>query len=233
MLYENHKNILGHQRAMEPDVISEQGEQRNISDRPDRKRFTRKKLCLLLVPVFVILTLLLFYIVNIYHTPDLNELLARAKLAKVPESIQNLQIDTCPCMDNDGRAVLNTSEMLVRFEAEPNDIDKFINNSPGIDKNRFRPLVPLPDSDEIPTWWPTDGSSGRMYDFERYKREYITGMVAVYDDSNTVRLWALYIVNPQLYNMKNDIEDMHDAFEDFLDDMLHEVQDVFEDLFRN
>jgi hypothetical protein len=172
---------------------------------------------------------LFFYVVSIYHKPDLNDLLIRARLAKLPKSIKNLQVDTRPYMDNDSRAVPNTSEMLVRFEAEPNDIDKFINNSPGIDKNRFRPLVPLPDSDEVPTWWPTDDSSGRMYDFERYEREYITGMVAVYDDSNTVRLWALYIVNPQLHNMKNDIEDMYDAFEDFLEDVLHEVLDLFGD----
>jgi hypothetical protein len=184
---------------MGPDAISEQGQQKNIFNGTGRKRFTRKSLSLLLVPVFVISTALLFYVVNIYHTPDLNELLARAKLAKLPESIKNLQVDTRPNLDNDGRAVPNTSEMLVRFEAEPNDVDNFINNSPDIDKNSFRPLVPLPDSDEVPTWWPTDDSSGRMY-FIRDIRD-ISVMVAIYDDSNTVRISMWYVVNPQLRDM--------------------------------
>jgi hypothetical protein len=71
---------------MEPDAISEQNEQRDISDRLDRKRFTRKKLYLLLIPAFIILTMLLFFLADIFHTPDLNELLARAKLAKFPQN---------------------------------------------------------------------------------------------------------------------------------------------------
>jgi len=41
------------------------------------------------------------------------------------------------------------------------------------------------------------------------------------------------MVNPQLRNILEDIEDMRDAFEDFIDDMLHEVLDFFEDLLRN
>ena len=43
----------------------------------------------------------------------------------------------------------------------------------------------------------------------------------------------LFVANPQLRDMQNNIEEMRDAFDVFLDDMLHEVQDVFEDLFRN
>ena len=210
---------------MKPDITSEKDDQNNVSNRAVQKRFSRKKLCWLLVIAFVIITVLLFFAVNIYHTPDLNELLRRAKLAKLPESIKNLQVETLPHME-DGRAIPNHGELLVRFEAESNDIDKFIIHSPGIDKNRFRPLRPLPDSDEVPTWWPTDDSSGRMYTFR--VRDDIDGMVAVYDDSNTVRIWAWYIVNPRLRDMQNDIEDMHDAFEDFIDDLLHEVLDLFD-----
>jgi len=210
---------------MKPDITSEKDDQNNVSNRAVQKRFSRKKLCWLLVIAFVIITVLLFFAVNIYHTPDLNELLRRAKLAKLPESIKNLQVETLPHME-DGRAIPNHGELLVRFEAESNDIDKFIIHSPGIDKNRFRPLRPLLDSDEVPTWWPTDDSSGRMYTFR--VRDDIDGMVAVYDDSNTVRIWAWYIVNPRLRDMQNDIEDMHDAFEDFIDDLLHEVLDLFD-----
>jgi hypothetical protein len=157
----------------------------------------------------------------------MNELLARARLAKLPESIRNLQFETRPVTDNDPREPKHCY-LFIRFQAEPNDISNFINSSPGIDKNRFRPLHPLPDSDEVPAWWPTDDSSGRTYVIERYRREYITGIVAVYDDSNTVRIWARYMVNPQLRNMKEDIEDMRDAFEDFLADILHEVLDLFD-----
>ena len=208
---------------MEPDVISEQDEKR---DRSDRKRFTKKKLCLILVPVLVILAVLLFFIVNIYHTPDLNELLARAKLAKFPETIKNLQVDTRPVLDNDPGEPKHRN-LFIRFQAEPNDIDNFIKSSPGIEKNHFRPLRPMPNSDEAPTWWPTDDSSGRMYFLKRYEREYISGIVAVYDDSNTVRICAHYMVYTRLRNMLEDIEDMRDAFEDFIDDMLHEVLDLF------
>ena len=212
---------------MKPVITSEQDQQKDISNRPDRKRFTRKKLYFLLIIAFVILTALLLFVFNLYHTPDLNELLRRAKLAKFPESIKNLQVETRPVTDDDPREPKHRY-LFIRFEAEPNDIDNFIKSSPGIDKDRFRPLRPMPNSDESPTWWPTDDTSGRMYFLEGYKRQYIHGMVAVYDDSNTVRICARYMVNPQLLNMQEDIEELHEAFEDFIDDMLREVLDLFD-----
>ena len=64
----------------------------------------------------------------------------------------------------------------------------------------------------------------------RYSRG---GTVVVDNDSGTVLIYMLFVANPQLRDMLNNIEEMRDAFDDFLDDMLHEVQDVFEDLFRN
>lgn len=207
-------------------MISEQDEQKNISNRTEIKRFIKKKVCILLVIAFVIITVLLFFVFNIYHKPGLYELLARAKLAKFPSSIKNLQVETRHDM-NDGRPSPITSEMYVRFEAEPNDIDNFINNSPGIDKNRIRPLVPLPDDGHVPTWWPTDQTtSGQMYVI--HDRRDISVMITVYDDSNTVRIFMWYVVNPWLLDMKEDIEDLHDAFEDFIDDMLREVLDLFD-----
>jgi len=207
-------------------VKSEQDEQKNISNTPGRKRLTRKRLCLLLVTAMLILTVLLFYIVNLYHTPDYNELLTRAKLAKLPESIKNLQVDTSPLMSR-RRAVPYRAELIMRFEADPNDIDSFITNSPGIDKNGFRPLHPLPDSDEVPTWWPTDQStSGRMYNCREQK--HIHGHVYVYDDFNTIRIWMLYTINPQLLEMEIFLDDLKGGFEDFLDNLLHEVQDLFD-----
>lgn len=210
---------------MGPDAISEQDEQGDISDRLDRKRFTNKKLYLLLIPVFVILIPLLFYVVSIYHTPDLNELLIRARLTKLPESTKNLQVDTRPYMVK-GLAMPNQRELFIRFEAKPNGIDNFITNSLSIDKNSLRPLFPLPDDGHVPSWWPTDDSSGRRYWFR--VRDDIQGMVAVYDDSHTVRIWALYIVNPQLRDMQNTFESMYDGSMDFLQDMWHEVMDLFD-----
>ena len=122
--------------------------------------------------------------------------------------------------------------MYVRFEAETNDIEKFINNSPSIDTNNVRIVGPLLESEEAPTWWPTDDSSGRMYVFELYEREYITGMVRVYDDSNTIRIGVRYIVNPQLQKINDFIERIYDdpgAFlEDLLEDLYHEVLDLFD-----
>jgi hypothetical protein len=214
---------------MKPDVISEQEEQKNGYNRPAQKRFSRKKLCWLLVIAFVIITVLLFFVANIYHKPDLNELLIRAKLAKLPESVKNLRVETRdarPVKAND-RSEPKQCHLFIRFQAEPNDIDNFITSSPGIDKNNFRPLRPLPDGDDVPTWWATDQTtSGRMY--FSHEQKYIHGTVAVYDDSNTVRICVWYIVNPLLLDMQENIEDMHDAFEDFLYDMLHEVLDLFD-----
>lgn len=216
---------------MKLNEISEQGKQKNISDAPGRKRFTKKKLYILLVITFILLTALFFYVVNVFHTPDLNELLIRARLTKLPTSIKNLQVDTRPYMEKD-RAVPNQAELFVRFETEPNNIEKFINDSPGIKKNNFRPLRPLPESDHVPAWWPTDQTtSGRIY-FIHDRRD-INVMIAVYDDSNTIRICAWYIESPQLRNMQDNIEELRDVFEEFFEDMLHEVEDLFEDLLRD
>jgi hypothetical protein len=211
---------------MKPNATLERNKQNSRTKRSGLKRFFRIIVCLLLVITLVILTALLFFAVNIFHTPDLNELLIRARLAKFPESIQNLQFETRPVMDNDPGEP-KQRYLFIRFQAEPNEIDNFITSSPGIDKNHFRPLRPLPNSDEVPAWWSTDQTtSGRMY--VSHEQKYINGMVAVYDDSNTVRIGVWYIVNPQLLEMQENIEELHDAFEDFLADMLHEILDLFD-----
>jgi hypothetical protein len=113
---------------MKHDVILEREERKNRSNRVWLKRFIRIIVCLILVIMLVILAALLFYAVNLHHKPDLDELLARARLAKLPESIKNLQVETRPILDDEGRVAPNHGEMYVRFEAETNDIEKFINN---------------------------------------------------------------------------------------------------------
>jgi hypothetical protein len=220
---------------MRPNVILEQDEQKKRANRKGLKRFIRIIVCLLLVTALVILAMLLFFAVNLHHKPDLDELLTRARLAKLPESIKNLQVETRPYIDDDiGRAAPNHGELFVRFEAEPYDIDNFINNSPGIDKNIVRSVGSLPESEEVPTWWPTDDSSGLMYVFGQAD---IEGMVRVYDDSNGVRIGAWYIVNPKLEDIKNFTERIYndpDTFlVDLLEDLYHEVWDFFEDLLRD
>jgi hypothetical protein len=206
---------------------TEQYEQKNRSSKTLLKRFTKTIVCLILIMVLVILAVLLLYAVNLYnmqHMPNLNELLVRAKLAKFPESIRNLQVDMRPYMDDDlGRAAPNRGELLVRFEAEPNDIESFINNSPGIVKNIIRPMGPISESEQVPTWWPTNESTDRRYIIAQPD-----GFIAVYDSSNTVRIWARFVVNPQIPKMQNATEDIYDESVDFLEDVLHEVMDIFD-----
>ena len=202
---------------MKPDSTV-RDKQKNKSGRKWLKRFIKAIVCLILIMVLAILAVLLLYAVSLHHKPDLDELLIKAKLAKLPESIQNLKVETRPNMDDDGQPAPNTSEMYIKFEAEPNDINNFINNSPGIDKNSVRQAGPLHDNNHVPAWWSTDDSSGRMYVIHGLKD--INGMVAVYDDSNTVRMFMWYVINPQ-------IPKMQDEFVDFLEDVLHEVTDLF------
>ena len=214
---------------MKPDSTV-QDEHKNKSGRKWLKRFIKAIACLVLIMVLAILAVLLLYAVNLHHIqhmPDLDELLIRLKLAKFPESVRNIHVDIRPCID-DGRIVPNIGEMYVRFEAEPNDIENFINNSPGIDKSTVHqagPSGPLPESEQVPAWWPTNDSTDRRY-FVIVIRE--TGIVDVYDGSNTVRIWAQYVINPHITEIQNAIEDIYDEFVDFLEDMLHEVMDLFD-----
>ena len=205
--------------------MSEQDEETTKNNSPDRKRFSKKKLCFLLVPALAILMAILSFAFNAYRAHDFNVLLTRAKLAKLPDSVQNLKVDIHPVMSRGG-VVPDLHELLFKFQAEPNDINGFIANSPGLDKNRYRPLVPLPDGDDVPAWWSTDQTtSGRAYIC--FKQKDIDGAVFVYDDSNTVRVSIYYVANPQIRDAMLFLEDLKDNFEDSVDDLIHEVSDVF------
>ena len=213
---------------MRPSAISEPDKETSRYDRPGRKRFTGKKLCFVLVPAAALLIAIPFFALSKYHAPDFNEVLTRATLAKLPESVKNLNVDTRPVMVN-GRTVPSLYCLLIKFQAEPNDIDDFIADSPGIDENSNRPLIPLPDGDDVPTWWPTDQStSGRMYTSLEQKDTH-GGAVFVYDDSNTVRISVCYIANPQIRDARLALEDFKDNSEEFVEDLIHEVGDVLGD----
>ena len=204
--------------------MSVQDEDTTKKKSPDRKRFSKKKLCFLLVPALVILMAILFFAFNAYRAPSVRKILTRARLAKLPESVKNLKVDTGPVMAR-GRVVPDLYELLLKFQAEPNDISDFIANSPGLDKNRYRPLVPLSNGDDAPAWWPTDQStSGRAYTC--LKQKDIDGAIFVYDDSNTVRISIYYVANPQIRDAQLFLEDLKDNVEDFADDLIHEVSDI-------
>ena len=206
-------------------MISESDEHISRCNRLGRKRFTKKRLCFLLFPSLAILMAILFLTVNIYHTPDFNELLTWARLAKLPESIKNLQVHIRPAMDN-GRAVSNEGELYIRFQAEPNDVDNFINNSPGIDKNRFRPLNTAVNSNLNPPWWVINRSaSGRIYIIPENK-DIFGGTVVIDDDSSTVLIYMYFVANPQIREAQLFLENLKDNTEEFVEDLIHEVSDV-------
>jgi len=207
---------------MEPDstVLDEH---KNKSGRKWLKRFIKAIVCLILIMVLAILAVLLL----LHHKPDLDELMIRFKLAKFPESIRNLQVDMRPYMDDDlGRAAPNRGELLVRFEAEPNEIESFINSSPGIDKSFVRPIGPISESEQVPTWWPTNESTDRRYIFGQ-----TDGIIAVYEGSNTVRIWALYVVNPRLDKIKDFIKTVYNDPDTFLVELLGDLYDKVRKLF--
>jgi hypothetical protein len=204
--------------------MSEQDEETTKNNSAGRKRFSKKTL-FFLVPALAILMVVLFFAFNIYRPPDFNVLLARAKLAKLPVSAQNLKVDIRPVTSR-GRVVPHLCELFIKFQAEPNDINNFIASSPGLDKSRCRPLVPLSNSDDVPAWWPTDQStSGRFYTC--FKQKDIHGAIFVYDDSNTVRIGIDYVANPEMRDAQLFLEDLKDNVEDSVDDLIHEVSDVF------
>ena len=205
--------------------MSEQDEETTKNNSPDRKRFSKKKLCFLLLPTFAVLMGVLFFAFNAYHAPSVNEILTRARLAKLPESVENLKVDTRPVTSR-GRVVPHFYSLCIKFQADSNDINGFIANSPGLDKSRYRPLVPLSNGDDVPAWWPTDQStSGRAYIC--LKQKDIDGAIFVYDDSHTVRISIYYVANPQIRDAQLFLEDLKDNCEEFVEDLIREVSDVF------
>jgi len=184
---------------MRADVISEQNDRKNSCKGLRRKRLARKDWCFLLVMALAIPTFFGFVFYYIEHKkPDVNDVLSEAGLAELPESIKDLKIDTRPFIVKN-RAIFNRRLLFIRFQAEPNSIDKYISNSTCIDKSSFHPLVALyGNQDEAPSWWYTDQTTpGRIYYIPEQKNT-IGGTVAVYDDSNTVRLAVYFVVNPKL-----------------------------------
>jgi len=107
--------------------------------------------CFLLLTALAIFVALLFCILSVYRLPDANEVLTRAGIAQLPKSTQNLKVEMCRATEN-GRAVFNEAWLFIRFVADQNDIDRFISDSPGIDKRRSRALSTASYSNDNPPW---------------------------------------------------------------------------------
>jgi hypothetical protein len=174
-----------------------------------RKRSTIRKAWLFAIIVLAGAAALLFYTLNERDAPDFNELLTRAKLARLPASITHLQVDIRPAVDN-GQTVPNEYWLFARFEAEPDDIGRFVNESAGIDKRSSRPLSTATNSSENPSWWSIDQSApGRIYHFRSHE-DIHTGDVVVDDASNTVLLFVWFQADPpySIEDLKEDVEDL-------------------------
>jgi hypothetical protein len=208
--------------------MSEQDEQIHRCNRPGRRRLTRMRICFLLVIVFAILTVLLFYAADKHHTPNIDEVLTWAKLAKLPESIYNFNIETRPAMI-DNREIPNERFLFVRFQAEPNDIEGFINNSASISKHIYSPLSTAHNSEVNPPWWFINQSaSGRIYRVP--EQDYIpngAGCVVVDNDSNTVLLFIWYVASPLIHDSEVFLEKLKDQAKETSEGLIHKGADVF------
>jgi hypothetical protein len=197
--------------------MSEQDIPANGPNAPSGKRFTRKRVWLLVAIVLASVVALLFCILKERDAPDFNELLRRAKLARLPASTVNLQVDIRPAVD-DGRTVPKEYWLFARFEAEPDDIGRFVNESAGIDKSRFRPLSRAVESSENPSWWSMDrSSSGRIYTI-RGQHDTETGNLAIDDESNVVLMFIWFKADPPY-----SIEDLEEDIEDLVEDLYRKL----------
>lgn len=192
----------------------------------DRKRSVLKKLRILLVLVVGVSVFALVCLAYRYRTPGLEDLLKKGKLARLPESTENIEFKRRPDFD-DGRREPDQYIVLAGFQTKPDDIDEFIANSNSIDESNFI-LRQVTDANDVPKWWPLN-EDGRIYQFNEKE---ISGAVAVYYDSNTVCIYAWYRANTFSHDIKIVKENLREGYEEFIDfvaDVIHEVKDVFED----
>ena len=84
---------------MKSDGIEKVVRLREGSNRGGRNRFSRKVLCYLVVVLVGIVTITGSVLCNIiYRKPNVNDILTKANLAKLPESIKDLIVDTRPLL---------------------------------------------------------------------------------------------------------------------------------------
>jgi hypothetical protein len=165
------------------------------------------------------LTALLFCILSAYRLPDAGDILTRASLAQLPESLKNLEVEIRRARV-DGRPVFNQAWLFVRFQADPNDIACFIAESPGINKSQTRALSTASCSEEDPVWWSVDRSAaGWMYGIPD-QGDVCAGNVIVNEDSNMVHLFVWIISHRQIREAKNSLDNLYNEIEDRVEDLL-------------
>ncbi len=188
---------------MKSDGIEKVVRLREGSNRGGRNRFSRKVLCYLVVVLVGIVTITGSVLYNIiYRKPNVNDILTKANLAKLPESIKDLIVDTRPLIvakrSGKRQSLPNRLVLFIRFQTEPSVIDSYIASSPSIDEDFFLPLQrKYEDRDAAPTWWrPEQGRSIRLCDFPG-QSGLPAGSILVDDENNTIRILVFYVVNPQ------------------------------------
>ena len=156
---------------------------------------------------------------NIHHRPNVNEILTNAGLAVLPQAIENLMVDTRPLIGT-GRGGkrhidFNRRVLFVRFEAEPQAIDSFIDNSESIDRTTLQPLKRCYGSrDEAPMWWWNDEAiAGRSSNMSWQEDNVVGSRLFVHDDNGFVRIVVVYPRGGRtsrhlrvLHNIKNRLE---------------------------
>ena len=198
-------------------MISEQNGSQNGINKPRLKRFNRKIVFVLLIVSLGIIAVLLIWILNINNMPNSREILVMAKLAQPSELSKNLKVEIRPAIVNN-RVIPKHGWLFIRFQMEPNEFHNYLSNSPSIDMDTYRPLSVLSFCEENPPWWQINYSApGRIYPLAKQKN-IIDGIVAVDDDTNTVLIFVWYGVVT-----RNQIN----VVEEFLEDVWHEVTDVF------
>ncbi len=198
-------------------MISKQNGSQNGINKPRLKRFNRKFVFVLLIVALVIIAVLFIWILNINNMPTSSEILVMAKLAQPSESSKNLKVEIRPAKVNN-RVLPKHCWLFIRFQMEPKEIHNYLSNSPSIDMDTYRPLSVSSYSEDNPPWWQINQSApGRIYTLTEQKN-IINGGVAVNDDTNTVLIFVWYGVET-----RNQIN----VVEEFLEDGLHEVMDVF------
>jgi len=188
---------------MKPDAIVDVAEQKEDSNQPEKRRLSRKALLLLTMSLGILILLGFALGLIRYRKPTVNDLLTTARLTELPESIENLTVDTCPQfvrMRSGLKTIPNRRSLFIRFQAESNVISNFIASSPALRQGiRFRPnQKTYEDRKSAPIWWrPEQGRLGRECGISR--RSYITGgCVLIDDENNTVRILVNYVVHPHL-----------------------------------
>ncbi len=194
---------------MKSGAIGEVTELSEISKRHGRRRLSRKILFLLLAMLVGILTITGFGLTqSMYRKPNVNDILTKASLAKLPESIKDLIVETRPLIvaNRSGKrqSLPNRLALFIRFQTEPSVIDSYIASSPSIDEDFFLPLQrKYEDRDAAPTWWrPEQGTSIRLCDFPG-QSGLPAGSILVDDENNTIRILVFYVVNPQYEGLMN------------------------------